>query len=529
MVISSPASTGISQSVYATGNTTQSTSGTSPIGSLLVQGAGNVSAGFSNGSLVISGATAAGLTTGGIYVAGNTTGQSSSSTYVLTQFNVSAVGMSEGWSSNSLILSAGAGGGGGVGLGISNLGNTAGTSGTVTTGNVVLVGSGAISLSQSSSGSNATISILAPATSSLSATGNASLSVNASTISIGANAAAISIGGNSTSAGAGYSNISTGTAVFMGGPNITLSQNGASISISAGAGGGGTQASFFALGNTTQNSSSVLPFSALSFNAIGELSAGFSNGSIQLSSPPQSIGVSTGGNTAGNTGTYSGQVIFAGGNNITLSVGTAAGGAQTITISGANAGGAQTGISGIIVSNTTYTSGTVSFSNANGISFGSSAGQAITASYTVPTQTAQTVGIYASSQTTASASSYTFDARSLSVIGAGGISIGLNSTSAGGTTTGFIISAPAVSSLSNSNNVSFGTNGSTITASYALNVSAGGGTSNALSAITFSNSNGMTFGLSTGAGVGTMTASVQFDPVCRHCYRDYRQGAHYAQ
>ena len=32
----------------------------------------------------------------------------------------------------------------------------------------------------------------------------------------------------------------------------------------------------------------------------------------------QSIGVSTGGNTLGNTGTYSGQVVFAGGNNITL-------------------------------------------------------------------------------------------------------------------------------------------------------------------------------------------------------------------
>lgn len=45
-------------------------------------------------------------------------------------------------------------------------------------------------------------------------------------------------------------------------------------------------------------------------------------------------GVSTGGNTLGNTGTQTGSVIFVGTNNITLSVGTAAGGAQTITISG---------------------------------------------------------------------------------------------------------------------------------------------------------------------------------------------------
>ena len=51
--------------------------------------------------------------------------------------------------------------------------------------------------------------------------------------------------------------------------------------------------------------------------------------------------------------------------------------------------GRLAGISGIVVSNTTYTSGTVSFSNANGISFGSSAGQAITASYTVPTTAGQ--------------------------------------------------------------------------------------------------------------------------------------------
>ena len=42
---------------------------------------------------------------------------------------------------------------------------------------------------------------------------------------------AASIGGNSTSAGAGYSNITSGTMHMMGGANITLSQNGNSISI----------------------------------------------------------------------------------------------------------------------------------------------------------------------------------------------------------------------------------------------------------------------------------------------------------
>lgn len=57
--------------------------------------------------------------------------------------------------------------------------------------------------------------------------------------------------------------------------------------------------------------------------------------------------------------------------------------------------------------------------------------------------------------------------------------------------------------FSNSNNVSFGLNGSTVTGSYAFNVS-GGTTSNNLSNIVFSNSNGVSFGLNG----STMTASV---------------------
>ena len=55
--------------------------------------------------------------------------------------------------------------------------------------------------------------------------------------------------------------------------------------------------------------------------------------------------------------------------------------------------------------------------------------------------------------------------------------------------------------LSNSNNVSFGLNGSTVTAQAAVNVS-GGTTSNNLSAITFSDSNNVSFGLNG----STMTA-----------------------
>ena len=244
LIISGPGSTGISQSLYATGNTTQSSSGTVSIGSLLVQGAGNVSVGVSNGSLVISGA-------------------------------------------------GGGGGGAGAAPGMSTFGNTAGTTGTFSSGTYVLVGTGPISLSQSTNASGATISINGPATSSLSGTGNASISVNASTIFIGANAAAISIGGNSTSAGAGYSNVSSGTLVLAGGSNVTLSQNGATVTISVG-GGAATTANFYATGNTTQNSSSVLTLSSLLFNANGGATLGYSNGSIQVSVPATSSISATG-------------------------------------------------------------------------------------------------------------------------------------------------------------------------------------------------------------------------------------------
>ena len=68
--------------------------------------------------------------------------------------------------------------------------------------------------------------------------------------------------------------------------------------------------------------------------------------------------------------------------------------------------------------------------------------------------------------------------------------------------------------FSNSNNVTFGLNGSTMTATVtvassqgSINVS-GGTTSNNLSALTFANGSGVSFGLSTGAGIGTITASI---------------------
>ena len=97
-----PVQTNQTVGLFGVSQTTQNTSGTVNATGMSFAGAGNVSVGLTNGSIVISGQTW-GLTTGGAYAAGNTTGQSSSSTHALTQFNISGAGIiSVGWSSQQL-------------------------------------------------------------------------------------------------------------------------------------------------------------------------------------------------------------------------------------------------------------------------------------------------------------------------------------------------------------------------------------------------------------------------------------------
>jgi hypothetical protein len=130
------------------------------------------------------------------------------------------------------------------------------------------------------------------------------------------------------------------------------------------------------------------------------------------------------------------------------------------------------GITGIVVSaGTTQTSlSSIVFSNSNNISFGID-GSTITASASA--QSAQTVGLYGLGNTTQN-SSTTLDARTLSFNGLGIVTVGysggsiqvsanaIQSVSAGTTrvTSGEVI-------WSNSNSISFGLNGQTVTASYA--------------------------------------------------------------
>lgn len=375
---------------------------------------------------------------------------------------------------------------------------------------------------------------------------------NSNGVSFGLNngtltASAVGGAGGGVALSAGTNSTSTGTVIFSNSNNVTfgMSTNGVitatatfnqtqfvlsnSNGISFGTNGSTVTASYTV--PTITNSSATISadtrsetLSQLVFSNSNGISFGLTGGTItgtvktdylttQTVQTQNVVDVSLSGNTAGVLALISsGTMIMAGGNNITVSQN-----GNSVTISGANAGGAQTAISGIIASNTTYTSGTVSFKDGNGISFGTSTGQAISITHalaftsnaagtgftsagtnvgmsgtltsnglslsvTVAAQTNQTVGLYGSSQTTGSASSGTLDARSISIIGAGIVSVGMHSTSAGGTTTGFIISATQ-------SNQAF---------------SASGGSS-AFQTLNFANSNGLTFSNTNGSVVASYT------------------------
>jgi hypothetical protein len=283
--------------------------------------------------------------------------------------------------------------------------------------------------------------------------------------------------------------ISTGTMSLVGGNNITLSQVGNAVTISGpNIGGAQTGISGIVASNATYTSGTVsfqnangISFGSSGVNGIsasytvpiqsnqtlslaatsntagntsgmsvdarsltlagyGAVSVGYSTSvggsSVIVSAPVQTVqtqnlvDVTLAGNTTGTLALVSsGTLTLAGGNNITLSqVGNA------VTLIGPSGGGI-----GVAVSNTTYTSGTVTFQNANGISFGSSGANGISASYTVPVQTNQTLSLAAASNTAGNTSGMSVDARSLTLAGYGAVSVGY-STSAGGSSV--VVSAP---------------------------------------------------------------------------------------
>jgi hypothetical protein len=244
----------------------------------------------------------------------------------------------------------------------------------------------------------------------------------------------------------------------------------------------------------------------------------------------------SGGNTLGNTGIGTGSLVLLGGNNVTLSQVTAAG-ARTVVVSAATQSVQPEGTISLGMSNLGNTSGTTGIVSDTGIRYLFAGGNNITLSQSLNglsgtltisafNQSVQALGTQSLAMNTSTAGGatggtsgsatgtgiqYVFHAGSnitlsQSLNGASG-SMSIYGPAAGaavlnfsaGTTSGNIGSVV----FSDSNQVSFGLNGSTITAKHALNFSGGTTSQNISDQLIFSNSNNVSFGLNG----STITAS----------------------
>lgn len=231
-------------------------------------------------------------------------------------------------------------------IGVSNLGNTLGTSGVASGSNLryIIVGGSNVTLSQSVNGSSGTVTINVQQTTEL---------------------LAATISGNTSGALAG---ISSGTLTLAGGNNVTLSQAGNAVTISA-----FTESQTFGMSNlgNTDGTTGMASGSNVQFNLVGgrnitlSQSLNGSSGTITINGmlpgeAPFAVttvnqsgtltqfyavadhrhagvptaGVSTMGNTAGSTGVLAGNIFLVGGNHITLSMSTDVNNGMTISIVG---------------------------------------------------------------------------------------------------------------------------------------------------------------------------------------------------
>lgn len=275
--------------------------------------------------------------------------------------------------------------------GVSNLGNTAGTTGTVG-GQLVFVGGANITLSESRAGGLGTVTIIGGA----GGGGGTGVAISAAGNSVSDGTVVFSNAGNVSFGMAGSTVTATAT-VTQSNQNITAGNGGFAfqtlsfsnvnnVSFSTSAGSAiVASASFpaqtnqtlglYAVGNTTgESSSSTFDARTISFRGDGFISVGYSGGTVRISGTQTnpvvsnaiqavgsatgsgtntsrfaaddhvhagvfSMGVSNVGNSAGNTRVDVGRFVLAGGANITLSQATAANALNTISIVGGAGGG----------------------------------------------------------------------------------------------------------------------------------------------------------------------------------------------
>ena len=277
----------------------------------------------------------------------------------------------------------------------------------------------------------------------LSGTGQ-TIIVSAGNAAGGQFSAGVSTAGNT----AGATGVTGTQIVYVGGANITLSQttgaNGATITIVGGAGAAGNTG-YIQAGTTSQS------LGTMSFADSNGISFGLNAGTLTASYtvPTQSVQPAINGIAAGTRTATTGSVLFGNANNVTFGL-DAASTAMTASIP---AGATATGNMGALGASTqTATSGTVIFGAANNVSFGMN-NQTMTASIPAGATATGNIGSIVGSNATYTSGAVTFT-------GSGAVTVR--------STTGqqIVIDAPVQTAFvfSNSNNVSFGTNGSTVTA-----------------------------------------------------------------
>lgn len=311
----------------------------------------------------------------------------------------------------------------------------------------------------------------------LSGTGNTVIVSAANPGGGGQFSAGVSSAGNS----AGATGITGTQLVFAGGANITLSQttgaNGGTVTIIGGAGGAG--AALKGSGTYTQNTGTI------EFANSNGITFGLSNNGTMTAShdgiTSQSVQTQNMVSILGSTGNIS----FDNGNNVTFG-----GNASTITAS-IPSGATRTGnLGGIGADTQTATTGTVIFQSGNNVTFGLN-NNTITASIPAGATATGNIGSIVGSNATYTSGAVTFTgSNAVTVRSTTGQQIVIDAPVQTVQTQGMVSINGATGNIqfSNSNNVSFGINGSTVTATatFAQSVQ----TQNLIQAVSGSNSTG---------------------------------------
>lgn len=322
--------------------------------SLNAASAAGTTTGFTGGASISGSMThnTAGLAVSLSHPAWITTAAQSNHSHGNPQLNLTNLSGTTASNSAGFTLSLSAAAPGAVTLTNYATGNTTqSSSGTIAGSSIIFRGSGGVSAGIS----NGSVVVDGPGLTSVAATGALSASSNGSTISLGVGTITAYATSNTTQASSGTINLNSLVVRGAGIASVGVSDGAYVVSVPSG-GGAVVSNAIQSVGSATNSGTNTSRFAADDHVHAGVFS----------------MGVSTGGNTVGDTRVDVGRFVFQGGNNITLSQITGANAVNTIVVSGANAGGAQTGISGVVVSDATYTSGTVSFSNAGNITISSS-------------------------------------------------------------------------------------------------------------------------------------------------------------